>query len=82
MQEYDAEFEVLGEPEVRRRLVAKQGLHSNRWAAAESWLALQEGNLKMIRYTVRHQVIHLSTPAPVPRKTPKHRRDKASRSFV
>lgn len=42
MSEYDAEFEALGEPEVRRRLVAKQGLHVTRWPAAESWLALQE----------------------------------------
>ncbi|MDZ4252048.1 MAG: hypothetical protein U1A72_05685 [Sulfuritalea sp.] len=42
MSEFDTEFELLGEPEVRRRMVSKQGLHVTRWAAAESWLALKE----------------------------------------
>ena len=35
---YDSEFEELGEPEVRRRLSLKQGLHVTRWPAAEAWL--------------------------------------------
>lgn len=42
VSEYDLEFEDLGEPEVRRRLAAKQGLHVTRWSAAEAWLVLKE----------------------------------------